>query len=356
MNKIHNLRIPGPTTLYGKVQKEMGTPAFNHRGPKFEKLLIEVTAKLKKVFHTKNDILILTSSGTGGLEAAIVNTLSPKDKVLAISIGTFGDRFAQIARVYGVRIIDLKFEYGKAADPEEIKKTLIKHPDTKAVLVTHNETSTGVKNDLETIAKMVKKHSKSLLIVDGVSSVAAIELPTDKWGIDVLITASQKGFGTPPGLSMISMSKKAWDYYEKSKMPKFYWDLGKAKNSLSKYQTPFTPATHQIAALNVGLDIMLEETLPSIIARHNQAMIKIRKAIRKMGLELLAPDSHASPVLTSVKSERADEIVKALRGKGIELAGGYGPLKSKIFRIGHLGYFTDEEIDQTLAVLRQVLD
>lgn len=352
MKQKTNLRIPGPTTLYPEVAKIMGRPAFNHRGPEFEKLITEVTKKLKTVFHTKNDVLILTASGTGGLEAAIVNTLSPGDKILAISIGTFGDRFSDIAKSYGARVIDAKFEYGTAADPVEVKRLLVQNPDTKAVLVTHNETSTGVANDLENIAKIVKTYSDALLIVDAVSSVAAIALPSDKWNCDVVITASQKGFGTPPGIAMISMSEKAWQYYEKSKMPKFYFDLGRARQSLKKKQTPWTPATHQIAGLDVGLDLMLEETLPALIKRHDRAAKRIREEIKKMGLELFADESHASPVLTSVKSDKSGEIVAAMRERGIELAGGYGPLRGKTFRIGHLGFFTDEEIDETLKSLK----
>lgn len=353
--KNTNLRIPGPTTLYPQVRKSMGGPAFNHRGPEFEKLISEVSIKLKKVFHTKSDVLLLTASGTGGLEAAVINTLSPKDKVLAISIGTFGDRFSQIAKAYGANVIDLTYRYGKIADPVDIKKLLVKNPDTKAVLVTHNETSTGATNDLQKIAKVVKESSNSLLIVDGVSSVAAIPLRTDEWGCDVVVTASQKGFGVPPGLSMVSMSNNAWKAYRTSKMPKFYLDLGKARDSLANAQTPWTPATHQIDALNVGLDIMLEETLPVIIKRHSDAAKKVRNAVRSLGLALLVADAHASTVLTSVKSENPGKIVKAMREKGVEIAGGYGPLQGKIFRIGHLGFFTEKEIDHTLRTLKEVV-
>jgi aspartate aminotransferase-like enzyme len=349
-----NLRIPGPTTLFPIVRKIMGGEAFNHRGPRFEEILSETSEKLKEVFHTKEDVFVLTTSGTGGLEAAIVNTLSPMDKVISVSIGTFGDRFSEIAKSYGANVIDLKYIYGTFAEPEDIKKVLLKHPDTKAVLITHNETSTGVTNDLKTIAQIVKANSQALLIVDGVSSVAAIPLNTDEWKCDVVVTASQKGFGVPPGLAMLSFNKKAWDAYNKSKMPKFYFDLGKAKKSLEKKQTPFTPAIHQIEALNAGLDIMLRETLPVTIKRHLNTMHKVRKEIRKMGFELLADDDHASSVLTSVKSDKSAEIVKDMRKKGVEIAGGYGPLAGKIFRIGHLGHFTVKEITHTLKTIKEV--
>ena len=354
MTTIKNLRIPGPTTLFPQARKKMGGQAFNHRGPRFEKLIAEVTKKLKEVFHTKADVLVLTASGTGGLEAAIVNTLSPGDKVVAVSIGTFGDRFAEIATVYGANVIKLEYPWGSAADPSEIERTLEQHPDTKAVLITHNETSTGVTNDLETVAKIVKERGH-LLLVDGVSSVAALPLKTDDWGCDVVITASQKGFGVPPGLAMISMNEAAWKAYETSKMPKFYFDLGIAKNALLRSQTPFTPATHQIDALNTGLDIMLKETLPMLIERHNQAAKKIRQGIRELGFELLADDSCASTIVTSVKSDNVKEIVNGMRKHGIEVAGGYGKLDGKIFRIGHLGFFTESEIDETLKALKTVV-
>lgn len=352
--RARNLRIPGPTSLYPEVREKMGGLAFNHRGPEFEGIITETTEKLKQVFQTKEDVLILTASGTGGLETAIVNTLSPADTVIAVSIGTFGDRFSQIARSYGANVVDLSYEYGTAAEPVDVKDLLIKHPYCKAVLITHNETSTGVTNDLQALAKIVKENSDALLIVDGVSSVGAIPLLTDTWGCDMVISASQKGFGTPPGIAMISMSKKAWSFYEKAKMPKFYWDLGKARGSLENGQTPFTPATHQIDALNAGLTAMLKETLPLIMERHKKAGEKIREGAKTLGFELLAPVSHASNVLTAVKSDVAGEIVKAMREKGVEIAGGYGPLKGKIFRIGHLGFFTMEEIDETLEVLKAV--
>ncbi len=353
-NQIHNLRIPGPTTLLPQASEKMGGPAFNHRGPIFEKLIVEVTKKLQEVFHTTSDVLILTASGTGGLEAAIVNTLSPGDKILTISIGTFGNRFSQIASAYGANVVKLEYPWGEAADPAEIKSTLDKNPDIIAVLLTHNETSTGAMNDLQTIAKIVKEKD-CLLLVDGVSSVAAIPLRTDDWGCDVVITASQKGFGVPPGLAMISMSRKSWEYYEKAKMPKFYWDLGKARGSLENSQTPFTPATHQIDALNAGLDVMLKETLDTLIERHNKATKIIRQGVRDLGFELLTDDSCASTVVTSVKAPNVKEIVSGMRAKGIEIAGGYGKLEGKIFRIGHLGFFTMEEIEETLTALKEVI-
>jgi aspartate aminotransferase-like enzyme len=353
--KSFNLRIPGPTTLYPEVRKIMGSQAFNHRGQEFGALITETSTKLQKIFHTKNDVLIITGSGTSAMEAAVINTLSEGDKIVVISIGTFGDRFSQIAHIFGANVIDLKFPYGVPADPIEVKQALKKNKGVKAVLVTHNETSTGVLNDLEQISKIVKQNSDALLIVDGVSSVAAIALPTDKWNCDVVISASQKGFGTPPGIAMVSMSDLAWKYYEKSKLPKYYLDLGRARKSLFNKQTPWTPATHQIAGLNKGLDLLLSETLPAVIKRHQRAAEKVRTAVNKLGLELLAPESHASPVLTAVKTKHADEIVKEMRKKGVEIAGGYGPLKGKIFRIGHLGFFTDEEIDETIKELKGVI-
>ncbi len=352
-HKIKNLRIPGPTKLFPEARELMGQEAFNHRGPRFEELMRDVTKKLKIIFHTKNDILILTASGTGGLEAAIVNTVSPGDKVLAVSIGSFGDRFAQIAKAHGADLTILRYKSGTAADPKEIEKTLKENPNIKTLLITHNETSTGVKNDLETISKIAKKN-KILFIVDAVSSLAAMPLPIDKWGIDIAITGSQKGFGIPPGLTMISMSKKAWDKSKKTKSNKFYFDLNIAKSALNNGQTPFTPATHQIDALNKGLDILFREGLDNMIKRHINAHEKIKKEVKEMGLKLLASDTDSSPVVTAIKTDNAGLIIKQMREKGIELAGGYGDLAGKIFRIGHLGYFDMKEIDEVLKELRKI--
>ncbi len=218
------LRIPGPTPCPDEVLQAMSRQMINHRGPEFGQILNGVTDKLKQLFQTTNDVLVLTGSGTGGLEAAIVNTLSPGDIVLSVSTGVFGERFATIAGQFGAEVIPLRFEWGKPADPAAIRQVLQTEPHIKAVLVTHNETSTGVTNDLAAISSVGKEFDK-LLLVDGISSVGSIDLPVDQWHCDVVITASQKGWMIPPGLAMVSVSQQAWQAQARAYLPRFYWDF-----------------------------------------------------------------------------------------------------------------------------------
>jgi len=230
---MEQLRIPGPTPCPPEVLQAMAWPMINHRGPEFKRILYDVTDKLKQAFQTKNDVLLLTGSGTGGLEAAIVNTLSPGDKVLSVSIGVFGNRFANIARQFGAEVAAIEMEWGKAADPETVRQALQANPAVKAVLVTHNETSTGVTNDLGAISQVVKESGK-LLLVDAISSLGSIDLPVDAWHCDVVVTGSQKGWMVPPGLAMVSVSPEAWQAHSEARMPRFYWDFTQAKNFLEK--------------------------------------------------------------------------------------------------------------------------
>ena len=237
-----NLRVPGPTPVPEDIVEAMGTPMVNHRGPEFHELITRVTSQLKQVFMTQNDLLILTASGTGSLEAAIVNTLSPGDKVIAATAGSFGDRFIDLARAYGADLRVLEFEWGAAVDPGAIRQALREDPGVKAVMLTHNETSTGITHPLRELAEVVKGEFNKLLLVDAVSSLGCVPLPVDAWNCDVVGTASQKGFMIPPGLSFISMSGAAWEAQKTATMPKFYFDLDAARRFLERGQTPFTPA------------------------------------------------------------------------------------------------------------------
>ena len=269
---MEELRIPGPTPCPPEVLQAMARQMINHRGEEFQGILRNVTDKLKQFFQTKNDLYLLTGSGTGGLEAAVTNTLSPGDKVLSVSIGVFGERFTTIARTFGAEVTPLKFEWGKAADPNAIRSALQADPKIKAVLVTHNETSTGVTNDLASISSAVKDFDK-LLLVDAISSLGSIDLPVDDWHCDVSVTGSQKGWMAPPGLAMVSVSQEAWQAHAKAKMPRFYWDFSKAKSYLEKRQTPWTPGMTAIFALSVSLKMMLKEGLASIFARHTRVCL-----------------------------------------------------------------------------------
>lgn len=352
------LRIPGPTPCPPEVLQAMGWPMINHRGPEYKKMIFEVTDKIKQVFQTKNDLLLLTGSGTGGLEAAVVNTLSPGDKVLSVSIGAFGDRWANITKAFGGDVVNLNVEWGQAADPEAIRKALQANPDIKAVLVTHNETSTGVTNDLGAISKVVKDAGK-LLLVDAISSLASIDLPVDDWDCDVVVTGSQKGWMVPPGLAMVSVSQAAWEAYEKARMPRFYWDFSKAKSFLEKGQNPWTPAVSVVYGLSVSLDMMLNEGLKNIFTRHARIGQMTRDGIKALGLSIFADEAHASDTVTAVT------IPEGLDGKklremmqseyGIVLAGGQQHLDGKIFRIGHLGLVHDDEIKELISSLKAVL-
>ena len=352
------LRIPGPTPCPPQVLEAMGWPMINHRGPEFKKMLYDVTDKLKEVFQTKNDLYILTGSGTGGLEAGVVNTMSPGDKVLSVSIGVFGDRFAAIAKHFGADITNLNFEWGQAADPDAIRKALNDDPQIKTVLVTHNETSTGVTNDLKAISAVVKEFDK-LLVVDAISSLGSIEMPVDDWNIDVAITGSQKGWMVPPGLAMVSVSDKGWKAHAESKIPSFYWDFGKAKDYLAKGETPWTPAVSVIFGMDVSLKMMLKEGLPNIFARHARIAQTVRDGVKSLGLSLFADPKHASNTVTSVaKTNGLDtkKLVKIMREQEhVVLAGGQRTLDGKIFRIGHLGWVSDDDIQGFLVSLKKVL-
>ena len=355
---MENLRIPGPTPLPDEVLRAMSKQMINHRGVEFGQTLNEVTAKLKQLFQTEGDIFLLTGSGTGGLEAAIVNTLSPGDKVLSVSVGVFGERFAAIAQQFGAEVIPLAFEWGKAADVDTVRRALHTEPEVKAVLVTHNETSTGVTNDLASISLVVKEFDK-LLLVDAISGLGSINLPVDEWHCDVTVTGSQKGWMAPPGLAMVSISEEAWRAQAKAKMPRFYWDFAKAKSYLEREQTPWTPAITTVFALSVSLDMMLAEGLPNIIARHARLGKAARDGVKSLGLSLFAEESHASNTVTAVAaSDGLDtrKMLKILREEHeVVLAGGQQRLDSKIFRIGHLGWVSEDDIETVISALKVVL-
>jgi len=352
------LRIPGPTPLPGEVLQTMSRQMINHRGAEFGQMLVGVTDKLKQLFQTKNDVFVLTGSGTGGLEAAIVNTLSPGDKVLSVSVGAFGERFGIIAGQFGAEVIPLRFEWGKAADVDAIRQALQAEAGIKAVLVTHNETSTGVTNDLASISSVVKEFDK-LLLVDAISSLGSLNLPVDEWHLDVAVTGSQKGWMAPPGLAMVSVSQEAWQANARAKMPRYYWDFASAKKYLEIKQTPWTPAVTTIFALSVSLEMMLREGLANIVARHTRVAKAARDGIKSLGLSLFAEEGYASNTITAVAaSDGLDtkKMLQILRDESqVVLSGGQQRLNGKIFRIGHLGWVTEDNIKNVISALKVVL-
>ena len=352
------MRVPGPTPCPPEVLQAMSWQMINHRGPEFQKMLHDVTAKLKQLFQTRNDLYLLTCSGTGGLEAAIVNTLSPGEKVLSVTVGVFGERFGSMAEEFGAEVIPLRFEYGQSADPDEVRRALQKEPGIKAVMVTHNETSTGVTNDLGSISAVVKEFDK-LLLVDAISSMGSIDLPVDKWHCDVAVTASQKGWMVPPGMAMVSVSKEAWQAHARAKMPRFNWDFARAQKYLEIGQTPWTPAVSIAFGLSVALNMMLKEGLSNIFARHARVANAAREGVKSLGLSLFPDEKYASNTVTAV-SVRAGmdvkEMLKILREQyQIVLAGGQQSLQGKIFRIGHLGLINEDDIQEILSALKEVL-
>jgi aspartate aminotransferase-like enzyme len=355
---MESLRIPGPTPLPKEVLKALSRQMINHRGPEYHKMLGKATANLKELFETRNDVYILTGSGTGAMEAAVVNMLSPGDNVLVVSIGEFGERFSAIAKQFGAAVTDLKFEMGKPADPDAIRRALQKNPDIKAVLVTHNETSTGVTNDMKAISAAVKEFDK-LLIVDAISGLGSLKLPVDEWNLDVVITGSQKGWMAPPGMAMVSVSKKGWQAYEKARMPRFYWDFGKARSYLEKGENPWTPAVSVMYALDVSLEMLLKEGLPNIIARHARVARAAREGVKALGLPLLPDERYASNTVTAVRAANGLDVSKMLNilieEHQVILASGQGPLANKIFRIGHLGWVSEKDIVHVMSALKVVL-
>ena len=355
-----NLRTPGPTPIPDDIVAEMSLPMINHRGPEFKELIEATTAGLKQVFMTANDLYILTASGTGALEAAVVNTLSPGDRVIAGTAGAFGDRFVQIAQAYGADVLRMDFEWGDAIDPDAIRAELRKDPSIKAVLVTHNETSTGVTHDLEAISRVVKGEFDKLLLVDAVSSLGCLPLPVDGWDCDLVATGSQKGFMIPPGLAFISISSRGWEAYKEARMPKFYFDLMAAERSLARGQTPWTPNLALLYGLRLGLDRILGEGMESVYDRHAEIGEYARAGVKALGLQLLARDeARASNTVTAIKMpEEIDggKFMAMMREEeGVVLAGGQGKLSGHCFRIGHLGWVSKADVAETLEALARTL-
>lgn len=352
------LRIPGPTPCPPQVLEAMARQMINHRGAEFAKILNSITAKLKQAFQTKGEVFVLTSSGTGGLEAAIVNTLSPGDRVISLANGFFGDRFADIAEEYGAQVTRINFEWGRPIDLDAAEKALKAHRDVKAVLAIHNETSTGVTNDIKEIGSVVRKFDR-LLLVDAISSLGCIDLPVDAWNCDIVVTASQKGWMVPPGLAMVSVNERAWQAHAKARMPRYYWDLSQAKDFLQKGQTPWTPAVSLYFALDVALDLMLAEGLSNVFARHARVAQIARSGVKSLGLSLFADERYASNTVTAVNSTDAFDVARLIQilhqEYQVVLAGGQERLLGKIFRIGHLGLVYEDDIRFVLEAIQKAL-
>ena len=355
------LMIPGPTPVPETALLELARHPIGHRSKEFSDIFMSCINDLKWLGKTKNsDTFIYTASGTGAMEAAISNVLSPGDKVLSLVIGVFGKRFSQIAGAFGAQVEIITKEPGEVIDPKELEEKLSKDKDIKIVTVTHSETSTGAANDLEKIAHIVRATGRSpLLIVDAVTSLGCMNVEIDNWGLDIVISGSQKGFMIPPGLSFIYVSPKAWEYHKKSKCPKFYFDFTKHKKSLDEETTPFTPNVSFVCALKKSFEIMKKEGLENIISRHERLTNNLRTGLKKLGLKLLTEDQNASHAITAIYPPDGISVsdIRAAYKKDwdITVANGQDTLKDKIFRIGHLGFVSDRDIEMTLAVTEKVL-
>jgi aspartate aminotransferase-like enzyme len=355
-----NLRIPGPTGLPSAVREAGARQMVNHRGPEFAAMLGRISSGLRPFFGTANDVLLLSCAGTGGLESAIVNTLSPGDAVLGVSIGSFGDRFAKIASTYGARVTKLDVEWGRAADPDDVRRALRDAPGGgyRAVLLTHNETSTGVMNPLAELAAEVREASpESLILVDGVSGLGAVPFEQDAWGLDVVVSGSQKAWMAAPGMAFASLSERAWQAAETARMPRFYLDLRAARKSAASGETPWTPAVGVVFQLDVALGLMAAEGADAIFARHTACAAATQAGLEALGFRLFADPAHRSQTVTAAwipdgldwKSFNTD-----LKRRKLVLAGGQGQLAGKILRVGHLGTVTLDEILACIGVLEEV--
>lgn len=353
------LMIPGPTPIPPSVVAAMSMPMIGHRSGDFAKLHERLEGKIKKVFQTQNEVFILTNSGTGGMETAVANVISPGDKVLALSTGNFGERFAKIAGAYGAEVDEVDFGWGKNVDLKVVEDKLKSEPGYKAVLATQNETSTGILNDIAGIGALVAK-TNALFLVDGVSGVGGIEIKTDEWNVDILCTASQKAFMLPPGLAMVSVSGKAWEVVDRNTSPRFYFSLPASKKSFAKWNTAYTPNVALFLGLEAVLDMMLKEGLDNVYARHLLLARATRAGAKALGLALLAEESYASPTVTAIKAPENMEIDNGLRKVlreeyGVTVAGGQGILKGKIFRIAHMGFADKMDIIIALGALEMAL-
>lgn len=351
------LLTPGPTPLPPQVCEALARPIIHHRTPQFQEILKEVTEGLKFVFKTSNDVFVFVSSGTGAMEAAVINLLSPGDTALIVQGGKFGERWTEICKAYGVNTEIIDVEWSRAVEPIQIQKSLKVNPKIKAVFTTLCETSTGVVNDIEAIGKVVKETS-AVLVVDAISGLGAIDLKTDAWFCDIVVSGSQKGLMLPPGLGFISVSPKAWKLVETAKCPRFYFDLKAAKKALDKTDTPFTPAISLIVALSESLKMIKQDGLENIFSRHRKIAEATRAAVCALGLELFAPTC-ASDVVTAVKVPQGidgEKLVKIMRDTyGVTIAGGQAELKGKVFRIAHMGFIEEFDIVVAISCLEKVL-
>ncbi|TLY38167.1 MAG: alanine--glyoxylate aminotransferase family protein [Nitrospirae bacterium] len=352
------LLAPGPTQVPPEVLLAMAQPMLHHRAPEFVTLFKEIREDLKWLFQTRQDVLTLVSSGTGGMEGAISNFLSPGDKALYVNGGKFGERWGKLCKTFGVTGIEIKVEWGQAVDPQVIADALKKDPTIKAVYVQASETSTGVAHDTRAIAEIVRSRDETILVVDAITALGVFDLKTDEWGIDVMIAGSQKALMLPPGLAFVSVSDKAWRLADKAKNAAFYFNFKKERDSQQKNQTAYTAGVSLLVGLREVFRILKAEGLGNVFARHARLAHATREGMKAAGLSLF-PKQNPSDALTVVSAPDGVDgqaVYKNLREDyGITAAGGQDHLKGKIFRISHMGYIDTFDVIQALAATEMVL-
>jgi aspartate aminotransferase-like enzyme len=352
----HYLLSPGPTPIPNEVALAMSATMIHHRTPQFNEVFEDARKALKELFGTRNDVLVLASSGTGAMEASIANLFSPGDKVLVVNGGKFGERWLNISNAYGLNAIEMKVPWGQAVQVADVEKRLKAHPDLRGVMIQASETSTTVLHPVKEIARLIK--DGPLFLVDGVTAVGVVPMPVDEWGIDVLVTGSQKALMLPPGLGFVALSDRAWERTKQAKLPRFYFDLNLERKNQQKGSGAFTPAVSLIFGLRASLDMIHREGVQNVYARHARLCRATRAAATALGLKLLAPDS-PSPAATGVylpDGIDADQVLDYLREKmNVTLAEGQDQLKGKVIRIAHIGYMGAFDVVTAIAALEMAL-
>jgi len=346
------LMTPGPTPAPPQVLAAMAEPVIHHRARDYRNLFETLLARLREIFRTEAQVLLYTCSGTGGMESAVANLTSPGERVVVVSAGYFGERWGEIARAYGLDLVEVRYDWGETPAAEDLRAKLDEVGGAAAVLLTQSETSTGVVADIEALAAPARE-AGALVVVDAISSLGAVPLETDAWGVDVAVSGSQKALMTPPGLALVSVSQAAWRRADQAASPHYYFAWEPVRKAQESFDATFTPAVSLVMGLNVAVGMLLEEGLEAAFDRHVRLGRACREGVKAMGLELFSPDEDRSAVVTAVNAPEgidSDELVASIRDRfGITLAPGQGPLKGKIFRIGHIGYYDIFDITTALA-------
>jgi aspartate aminotransferase-like enzyme len=355
--KKYQLMAPGPTPVPSEVLLAMAQPMLHHRTPAYEALFVAVRAGLKRLFQTTQDVIPLACSGTGAMEAAVVNTLSAGDTVAVVVAGKFGERWLELCRAYGLNVVELTAPFGETVPPERVAEALRANPRIKAVLAQHSETSTGVLHDVRAYAA-VTRPTDAILIVDAVSSLGIADLQMDAWGLDVVVAGSQKGLMLPPGLGFCALTDKAWALNRTARLPRYYLDLAAERKTLAKNEAHFTPAVSIVVGLKTVLDMLEREGLAGVFKRHDRLARATRAGVEALGLRLFCRAT-PSPAVTAVMAPPgvdSETIVKAYsQAHNITIAGGQGEMKGQLFRLGHMGYAAEFDVITALAALEQVL-